>query len=80
MDRLGRWSRIGASTLKISKFRNSKRYFQPCSNPFGIVAPQRKSSAIVDLFFVNSRKARRYPNRAGERKRKDRFDLRLPRA
>jgi len=76
--KLGRWSKIGVSTVKISDFPNSKPHFSTSPKPFGIAAAEQGSLAVVDLLIANSSKTRRFPDRAGQPEREDRFDLRLP--
>jgi len=76
--KLGRWSRIGVSTLEISGFQNSKPHFSTSPEPSGIAAAEQGSLADDDLLLANSSKTRRFPDRAGQPEREDRFDLRLP--
>jgi hypothetical protein len=64
--------------LKISDFQNSKPYFSSSPEPSGIAAAERGGLAVVDLLIANSAKSSRFPERAGQAEREDRFDLRLP--
>jgi hypothetical protein len=65
-------------TLRISDFQNREPRFSTRPGPFAIAAAEHGSLAIVDLLVVKSSKTPRFRDRAGQRKRKDRFDLRLP--
>jgi hypothetical protein len=64
--------------LEISDFQNSKPPFSISPEPSGIAAAEQGSLAVVDLLIANSSKTRRFPDRAGQPEREDRFDLRLP--
>jgi len=64
--------------LKISDFQNSKPHFSTSPEPSEIAAAEQGSLAVVDLLIANSSKTRRFPDRAGQPEREDRFDLRLP--